>query len=193
VEEVAQVLHYALGIIEVVRARGTVPCRWSGVAAQEHRQPRPLSRTVPYPTVALPYLEYGHVRSSLPLVEGQNVQQASDQVLAQYRVLTRERIGDDDCSVPGRIRDCQPVVARPLQPGFGLGRDEGMSDHLGQPGPRQRLPNGVADRDGRRSIARHRCIGQVRGRGLVATNAGHFLGHVRLDLEIAAPRRHNCH
>ena len=189
-EPVAEQLHDALCVVEVVAAGGAVPGRRGSIAGDQERQPGPLARALPHSAVALADLEDGHVLPSLMLVERQNVQQARGQMPAQHRMLAGKRVGDGDWSPLRRIRHGHSVV-RPLEARLVLRRHQRMRHNFGQARAGESLSNGLADPQRRGAVGRHQRVGQVSRRGLVAADAGNLLGHVRLDGQVAAPRGHH--
>ena len=188
----AQQLEQALGVVEVVGAGNAIPARRLGRARQEEAQSRPFPRRCIGAAVAIADLEDGDIGTTLPFVEGQDVEQAADQLAAQDGVLRGKRVRNRDRIPDRRLREGDTVViGRPSQPGLVQRRDKGVGDDFCQPGAHESVADELTDPQRRWPVGRHQRVGQMRRSGLVATNTGHLLRHVGLDNQVPAPGRHH--
>ena len=116
---------------------------------------------------------------------------------AQHRVLGRERVRHHDLG-PGLRgqggRESRFVASSgQLSLASSCGDTRACVTTSLSPAPARVARMSVADQQRRRPVGRHQRVRQVRRRRLVAADPGDFLGHVRLDGEVAAPRRHDGH
>ncbi len=101
----------------------------------------------------------------------------------RQRVLHPDRDAADRVVAGDAVGRCDgPVEAGGLRLG-----DEGGGDDLGEPGPGERPPDGIAELERVRPVVRHRRVGGLRWHGVVARDAGDLLGDVGLDVEVPPP------
>ena len=129
----AEQLDQPLGVVQIEGAVRPVPGRRLRVPGDQQPQAGPLSWSVTHPTVALTDLEQGHIVATLPLVEGEDGEEAPDEVPAQDRMLGRKRIADRNRGAGRRPADDEIVVAGPLELRLFRRRNQGVGDHFAQP------------------------------------------------------------